>query len=380
MRLLCFLALAAGHLAAAPLQLGANFNEHLAAAKPELLKAGNPGWVRGFLPASGFLSGRKKLTDDPGVKAFLAAREDGRKIAITIKWDFQKKHIRVPAPDSPREKECFDFATRVASELRPDLFLLVNEVHIDTMPEDMKPGGDGTIPMVRFLQRLTTHVHSLKDNLGGDGPPLRLSCGGFTRMDQRRMREHPANLALLEWLAATKELDAVNFHLHHNNLEEFEEALSFVRGKVPEKPFVITEFSIVWHYKRQLARPIGASPAGKRFAETRGMSPETTVRDFLNDCVRKPVPESVMHDFLASQPWDDPQFLRKSCELMEKHGVILATFAYAQGASGNARPMKADGTPWILNPIFFNALATSDDPSRPATRPGFYQEFRRRNP
>ncbi|MGH8018492.1 MAG: hypothetical protein ACREIA_09410, partial [Opitutaceae bacterium] len=97
----------------AELELGANFNEHLHAARVPALDAGRAGWIRGFLPATEFLDGDRKLATDPGLATFRAAAASGRKVALTYKWDFLKSKTRVPAPGSAREQVCFDWALDV---------------------------------------------------------------------------------------------------------------------------------------------------------------------------------------------------------------------------------------------------------------------------
>src|SRR5688572_2883622 len=143
--------------AAASLELGANFNEHLTAARlPELNETGVR-WIRAFLPAGEFIQGDRRLDTDPGIATFRAAAATGRKLAVSLKWDFKRSNWRVPLPDSHGERVAFAWAVNVARVTRADMLLLVNEVFIDTHAQDLQPGPDGAIPMVRFLQRLAAH-------------------------------------------------------------------------------------------------------------------------------------------------------------------------------------------------------------------------------
>ncbi len=226
---LCFaLAAATSAAAARPLELGANFNESLGAARLPALDATGVHWIRGFLPASEFLDDHRRLADDPGLATFRAAAASGRKVALTLKWDFVRSKTRVPAPDSPRERASFAWAVDVVRSGHPDLLLLINELYIDTPAEDLRPGTDGTIPMVRFLQRLAAHVHAAALQTPS-GAPLPVSCGGFTKIDTPAMQRREATRALLPWLATSPDLTHVNFHLHHESLAEFGAALAFVR-------------------------------------------------------------------------------------------------------------------------------------------------------
>jgi hypothetical protein len=369
--------LVAAFAAEPKLELGANFNEHLTAAKVPALDATGVTWIRGFLPAGEFLDGRRALATDPGLATFRAAAATGRKVAITLKWDFKRSKWRVPAPDTEQERKAFAWAVDVARETHPELLLLVNEVFIDTEEADMTPRADGTIPMVRFLQRLAAHVRAagLKTP---SGAPLPLSCGGFTRLDRTEMQEHPATRAFLPWLATSPDLTHVNFHLHEFDLAQFEAALAFIRRTVPARPFVVTEFSLVWAYKQHLQDTLAADAAGRAFAEKFHRDPRQTVAEYLNAAALQPIPEAELHAFLASRTWFDPQSLEKCCRLMEQHGVTLATYAYLQASSGLERAKSPVGNaqpPWRLNAVFQDRHAFVPDSERMARNLGFYDTF-----
>ena len=360
--------------APARFELGANFNEHLDAARLPALDITGVTWLRGFLPASEFIDGPRRLATDPGLDAFRKAAASGRKIALSLKWDFSRAGARVPAPGSAREKACFDWAVEAAKSARPDMLLLVNEVFVDTPADDMKPAPDGSIPMVVFLQRLAARVHAAGLAAPGGGP-LAVACGGFTRLDQKAKREHPATLALLAWLANAPEITHVDFHMHQNTLDEFAAALAFMRKALPGRPLVVSEFSIVHAYTRHVGDKIGSTPAGRAFAQKYNLDPKQTYADYLNAIARKPVPEEQLHAMFASAAWFDPRFLEKSCALMEKNGVVLATYAYVQESSGLRSATRPMQVPWRLNPIFHERDAYVPDSPRPATTPGLYETF-----
>jgi hypothetical protein len=360
------------------LELGANFNEHLQAARIPALDATGVTWVRGFLPAGEFLDGRRALATDPGVATFAAAAATGRKLAISLKWDFKRSKWRVPAPDSESERAAFAWAVDAARVMRPDMLLLVNEVFIDTEADDMKPGPDGAIPMVRFLQRLAAHVAAVKLTTR-EGRPLPVSCGGFTRINTLAMQKHPATQALLPWLASTPHLTHVNFHMHQGRLEEFADALAFMRRAVPDRPFVVTEFSLVWAFQDSLEETLGAGKAGEAFARAYQRNPRETVGDYLNAAAENPIPEAELHAFLRSRTWFDPRFLEESCRMMERAGVTLATYAYLQESSGLENPRRklssrAGQPPWRLNAIFQERHARRPD-GQPARNLGYYDTF-----
>jgi len=374
-------------LAAGSLSLGANFNEHLTVARVPALDLTGVQWIRGFLPAGEFLDvprpvplgagERRQLATDPGVAAFRAAAASGRKVAVTLKWDFKRTHWRVPVPDSADEQKAFAWALEVVQVMHPDLLLLVNELFIDTEEADLAPGPDGVVPMVRFLQRLAAHVAASRLK-APDGSPMMVSCGGFTRLDLPATRKQAATKALLPWLATTPNLTHVNFHLHQQSLAQFEQAVKFMHAQMPQRPFVVTEFSLVWAFKQGMREKLGATAVGRRFAEQFHCPPGQTVAAYLSAAAKTPVSEAELHAFLASRPWFDPQGLEKMCGFMEQNGVVLATFAYLQASSGLERPQAPVGEaqpPWRLNPVFQERHAFVPNSDRLAVNLEYFDTF-----
>ncbi|HVU35010.1 MAG TPA: hypothetical protein VHE61_16370 [Opitutaceae bacterium] len=121
----------------------------------------------------------------------------------------------MPAPGSAEEARWFAFATDLARSMtgRIDILGLVNEVFIDTMPQDLEPANGGDAPMVVFLERLADHLQQAKLE-GRAGAPLVLYAGGFTRLDLPRMQRSPTVAALAHWLSTSPEIAGVDLHLH----------------------------------------------------------------------------------------------------------------------------------------------------------------------
>lgn len=359
---------------AEPLELGANFNENLQAARLPTLKAASTTWIRGFLPALEFIEGERELGDDTRIRTFRVAGEAGYKIVLSLKWDFREAERSVPSPGSPEEGACFEWAVAAIDTLKPDLVCLVNETFVDTAKVDLEPDESGRIANVDFLKRLAHHV-SAQGLKTPHGEPLRLSSGGLTRLDDPEKQQHPATVALLEWLRTTEDVDCVNFHIHHRTAAEVDEALEFMRHAIPDKPFVITEFSPVWSYESHRHDQLGQAQAGQEFAQQYGLDSALTVRQYLNSCFENPVPEQQYHDFLATLSWLDPNYLGETCDKMQRAGVTLATYAFVQEASGGQGPLRERSTLWTLNPIFVDLMTVSSNPARPGINPGLFADF-----
>jgi hypothetical protein len=358
------------------LELGANVNESITRLEPALLDRSHTTWVRGFLPASPFISGDRSVTNDADIKTLKQCARDGRKVILTIKWDLKLAGWRVPAPHSGEEKKWFTWVDRLLGELdgKISLLALVNEVFIDTQPADLQPDTAGRIPMVEFLQRLAAHVAALGPKDPG-GRALPLYCGGFTRLDKSEMQTNSVALALMDWCARDPQIAGVNFHLHEWNYGQFESALQFLRRRVPAKPFIVTEFSLVWNYQAHLNDRLDAGPAGQKFSAQYDLAPQLTVRDYINRCLAKPVGEKEWNDFISSRSWLDPDFLARACDLMEKSGVTVATYALSQKSSGGTRALRPNATPWLLNPIFVPGTAYAPNTNTCAVNLAWFNEY-----
>lgn len=344
-----------------PLTLGANSNESPTNLDPILLDRTQTKWVRAFFPASHFLDGKKSLATDPQIAAFKKLGDLGYHLFLTIKWDLKHDYgntssRRVPPPDSAEEKRWFSFASEllVSFEGHVSGIELVNELTVDTDTADLKAGRDGVAPMIHFIQRLATHLTAEK-HLARDGTPLPLYAGGFTRMDQPKMQNNPVLRSFMKWLSESPLIFGVNFHIHQLNYEQFEKSLAFVRSQIPEKPFAITEFSLVWKYKTKLNEKLGIGKNAAEFCKNHQRDPKHSVADYLTAASANPVSQEEWHAFLASREWFDPLFLTKSAALMEKHGVTLATYGFSHcPRKPRSRPKKVtqETTPWDLNMLF----------------------------
>jgi hypothetical protein len=376
---------AASPLAAGqPLILGANANESAENLEPKLLKRTQTKWVRVFFPASHYLEGKKSLQSDDQILATKKLGDLGHHLFLTIKWDNRQDYgntaeRRAPKPDSPEENRAFAFASQLLNTFKGQVsgLELVNELTVDSHPEDMKAGPDGTAPMILFLQRLAAHLAAEK-HLARDGSRLPLYAGGFTRMDQPKMQNNPVLRSFMKWLSESPLIFGVNFHIHQLDYEQFEKSLAFVRSQIPEKPFAITEFSLVWKYKAKLAENLGTGKNAAVFCKSYQRNPKHTVAEYLTAASADPVSQEEWHAFLATRSWFDPLFLTKSTGLMEKHGVTLATYGFSHGhRKPRSRPKKVtlETTPWGLNMLFpYSWVRSQPDGSAPATY-GLYDDW-----
>jgi hypothetical protein len=352
-------------------QFGGNVNERSHWLEPALLDQTKTTWVRGFFPASEFMSGERSYKTDKGLLALKRAADSGHNVILSIKWDCAQegKAGPVPAPGSPQEQAWFGFADKLMAATTGKLSMLVvlNELYIDTQKPDLEPGPDGQVPMVRFLRRLVDHL-SAEDLVASDGKPLRIYAGGFTRLDRPEMQDNVATRQMLQWISSDPHIAGADFHIHEPDMETSRQSIEFMHRNVPSKPLIVTEFSLVFAWKEHLADEIGSGAAGKDFAKQYGVSPHLSVADFCNHSFENPVSEQEWHDFLKSQPWFDGHYLDEIGALMSADGVTVATYAFTLNPveDAGAKPFHVapDKAPWFLNDILIPGLAVSPDPTR----------------
>jgi hypothetical protein len=151
--------------------LGANTNGNFQWATPQLLKRTHITWVRGFFPASQFISGQRSYTGDPDIKALKTAADSVCKVILSIKWDSKGGQFgRMPAPGSPEEQVAFNFLDQLLDSVggRLSALVVINELSIDTFPADLIPGPDGRAPVIVFIRRAVEHV-DIEDRKAADG-------------------------------------------------------------------------------------------------------------------------------------------------------------------------------------------------------------------
>lgn len=352
------------------LALGGNVNERFHWATPAILQQTNTTWLRGFIPASEFITGKRSYTDDEGLAALKNAAATGHKIVLSIKWDSVGKGEfgRMPLPNSKEEKAAFNFVDHLldATAGSVSALVVVNELSIDTLPEDLKPDAVGQVPVIGFLRRVTDHL-SAEHRKAADGYSLPIFTGGMTRLERPLTQEAPATVAMLRWVNEDLHVTGCDFHIHQPDLETTKAALKFMHRAVPSKPLMVTEFSMVWKWQKGMDQAIDASPSGKLFAKQYGVPAGTSVAKFIDADFQHPVTDTEWKQFLASQPWFDGHYLAKVVPMMQASGVKIATYALVWDPK--PRPHRPGSitektVPWFLNQLLVPGMATSPDRSR----------------
>jgi hypothetical protein len=367
---------------AGSLALGGNINERFQWATPEVLDQTHTTWLRGFVPASEFMSGRRSYQTDPGLQALNRAAASGRKIVLSIKWDSTGKggFGRMPEEGSPKEQETFAFVDHLldATQGRLAALVLINELTIDTLPEDLAPGAGGRLPVIAFLRRLAEHIDA-EHRKAADGIQLPLYGGGMTRLDLPKTQQSLPTRLMVRWVNEDPKITGADFHMHQPDMRSTESALEFMHRAIPNKPLMVTEMSLVFKWKQHLGDRMDDSEAGRVFAQQHSIRPGTLVAEFLNDCYQRPVPEQEWQQFLASQQWFEPHYLAHLIPMLQSNGARIATYAltwnpHPDQAAGRAT-VSVGSVPWFLNQLLVPGMADVPGANRLPENYGFFADY-----
>ncbi len=360
-----------------PMEMGVNVNERPHWLKKDLLELSQTTWVRAFIEFSHYVKGQRDMKNDMRVRHLKSVAEDGYKVVLSIKWNLNEAGWRIPEPGSSREQDWLRFTTDLLNELEGDIsiLVLVNEITIDTPEKDLQPIENGEIPFVRFQKRLLDHISQLKPK-NPDGNPLPIYTGGFTRLDKQELQDHPVNRAMFKWINEDDRLTGADYHIHQPDYKTSMESSNFIRKQIPEKPLIVTEFSFVWKWKAHLGDRIGATDGGRKFAEKYGIDSDITVADYCTRTFADRVPENQWHDFLKSQSWYEPDYLDILGRMMERHGVVVATYAFTQNPEGGgARNITPESNPWFMHQILMPQNVYVPNSDRTAINYGMHESF-----
>jgi len=359
------------------LEMGVNVNERPHWLKPQLLKQSQTTWVRAFIEASHYIKGKRDLNDDYRIQSLKDVADTGHKIVLSIKWNLKEAGWHVPKPESKQEEKWFQFAGNLLKKLDGDLsiLVLVNEITIDTPATDLQENQDGVIPFVRFQKRLLDYISRLKPR-AADGQALSIYTGGFTRLDLKKQQNRPVNQAMFKWINEDDRITGADFHIHQPDYKSSSESADFIRKQIPAKPLIVTEFSLIWKWKNHLGDRIGSTQAGRAFSNRYDLDPNLTVAEYCTNVFSNPVSETEWQAFLKSQPWFEPNYLDVMGRLMEKHGVIVATYAFTINPNGvGPRKITTQSTPWFINQLLLPHMVFVKKSDRIAENYGLFNSF-----
>jgi hypothetical protein len=317
--------------------LGANFNEQLAFLRIDELLMTRTEWVRGFFPMP-WLNPAEPLGHE-ALQALTRVKEAGLKTILSLSFPFGDAAIPTLGTDE-LEVQLERVRTLVpALDGIVDILVIGNEPFLQTRPEDRN-------------QRLNQFYEAVANEVIGIGPWAQagaLYMGAFNRLDLPEYRTPDAE-RWMQFVRETPEIAGVDIHPHLPHAELAQEFLDFILPRMrPDQTFLVTEFSIVWHWQAHFTDAIDPD-----FATEYGYPPETTVWQVVAEAARQPFAPEKWLAFVDSCDWIQSQrdFLRDQMALYRNTGrLAVATYGFRH-QEDMVSDMSAAKVPWLFNSIF----------------------------
>jgi hypothetical protein len=356
-------------------EIGANFNHDPELINVELLKRTPVEWVRTTPYIFEYIQGRKQPETAEGLANVLRAAEAGYRIAFGFRWDFRKHGLRIPAAGSAEERRYFDVARRMIARLGPQIaiFKLGNEPTLETLDADLRPDGEGVVPLVRFTERLLTEVVEPHYQEHPEWKRPAVYVGSLPALFEPKWQRSPAVAGLIRLAQENTAIEGLSIHLHIASEAGMEESFRFVRGLMPAKPIIVPEFSLHRLYVQRLTEKIGATAEGGAFAQKYQRDPAMPLHAWYSLANQLKVSAEEWAAMFASRSWFPRGFMLTYYEYFQRYGVRLATYGYVSQYAPPTVP--ADGMAWFINPVFIQkSLPAGADGAAPAN-PLWFDDF-----
>lgn len=346
--------------------LGANYNENLDQLNYRELREARASWIRGFysLPEADEVPPARSDT----IQVMHEAHDRGFRTLLSLK--FPKADTPFPQPGSAAMAAELARLDRVLPHVlgTVDIITIGNEPFIESMPVQRDER------LNRFYETVAGHVIEARAELCGADCPTHLYMGALNRLDLPRNRT-PAVERFLAFTRETPEIEGVDLHPHVPDEARIQDFLDYTLPRLrPDQTFLVTEFSLVWHWQRHLTDRIPAT-----FAQRYGYAPETQVWQVIGEAIEQPFPSHKWNDLLSQSPWFESKkhLLADEMARFRRTGrLAVATYGFRQIPSMTAN-WSATKPPWLLNSVFATLTVQQRDQALSAPGYAWIDDFRR---
>lgn len=321
--------------------LGANYNENLDQVNYRELRSARASWVRGFyaLPEADQVPPEQS----DSIRVIRELHERGFKTVLSLK--FPKAGVAFPQPGSPEMAAELSRLDRVLPLVlgTVDIITIGNEPFIESMPSQRDQR------LNEFYETVARHVIEARAEYCDAPCSTHLYMGALNRLDLPENRT-PAAERWLAFVRETPEIEGVDLHPHVPDEARNQAFLDYTLPRLrPEQTFLVTEFSLVWHWQQHMTDRIPAT-----FAQRYGYAPDVQVWQVIGEAIEHPFPSQKWNDLLSQSPWFESKkhFLRDEMARFRDTGrLAVATYGFRQIPSMTAG-WSATKTPWLLNSVF----------------------------
>ncbi|WP_413098176.1 hypothetical protein [Streptomyces sp. Inha503] len=328
--------------------LGANFNEDPTRVDKTVLNALGATWVRGFVLMDTIKDGADP-SQQRAIRRLLELREQGFGTILALKFQFSKENQTVPSPTGEEMKAELAAVDEVLKTVldKVDILTVGNEPFLETHKEER------LTKLNPFYQGVAKHVIAYREKQFPDGCRTHLYMGALNHLDDPQMISD-ATRDWIEFVNETPQLEGLDIHPHVTSAQAAQKYLDYVLPRLDDgKKFLVTEFSLVNHYEKQMTRAIPADfvdAYGKDLDITR----ETKVWQLLKLAAEQPFTQKQWNDFLRMSPWFESRkhFMRDEVRKYRETGKLaVATYGAMQGKA-MVTGIDKDKKPWMLNSLY----------------------------
>lgn len=328
--------------------LGANFNEDPTYVDKAVLDDLGTSWVRGFTMLDHVKQGTapERLR---AVESLLSMHGQGFGTILALKFQFRRKDRTLPVPGSREMRAELAAVDRVLDAVldKVDILTLGNEPFLETRPQERRT------KLNPFYQTVAKHVIGYRDEHYPEGCRTRLHMGALNHLDDPAMLSD-ATGEWIDFVNRTPQLDGLDMHPHVTSAGAAQKYLDYVLPRLDgSKTFLVTEFSLVNHYQRQMPKPL-AAPFVTAYGKELGLGRDTRVWQFLEAVAQRPLTSEQWRDFLRMSPWfeDHKHFMRDQVTAYRETGrLAAATYGVVQGRA-SLRNITENTKPWMLNSLY----------------------------
>ena len=328
--------------------LGVNYNGQFDRINDTDLERTQTTWVRGFVDFFQFYERPEKLETDQRLQKYLALKGNGYKTILNIKWNFRDRE-GFPALGSSEMKSYKQFLRELLETVWPETSILVigNEPFIES-----KKGERGE-RLVAFYREIAQVVREFRENRGGElgNGDLPIYVGAFNNLYLQGWQTEGVD-DLFAFVRDEPWIAGVDLHIHHGGTKQMNDFLDYASDRIrDDQRMLITEFSLVKHWKNKSKEPIPEA-----FAEEYGWDPATPNYAYIDYALKNPVARAEWVDFLSSSYWFEnrTQYLRNAWQRFTRYDAFyVATYAMRQSFPFD-RDFTGSTMPWVLNGLYAN--------------------------
>ncbi|AGP59463.1 hypothetical protein [Streptomyces rapamycinicus] len=337
--------------------LGANFNEDPTRVDRDALNALDATWVRGFVPMDTIKDGTDP-SRQRAIQNLLELREQGFGTILALKFQFSKEDQTVPSPtgeEMKAELAAVDEVLRTVLD-KVDILTVGNEPFLETHAEER------LTKLNPFYQEVAKHVIAYRKKRFPDGCRTHLYMGALNHLDDPEMISD-ATRDWIEFVNDTPQLEGLDIHPHVTSAQAAQKYLDYVlRWLDDDKKFLVTEFSLVNHYEKQMTRNIPADFVDA-YEKDLDITRETKVWQLLKLAAEQRFTQQQWNDFLRMSPWFESgkHFMRDEVRKYRETGrLAVATYGVVQ-QKAMVTGIDKDKKPWMLNSLYVPLTVQHDE-------------------